>query len=133
MNGWVRILIKKQSTQLCAHLRKQDCYLVWYCDRVGIISEFTLILRRLRSIAAPSLRSLQANRNENKCWNNQLKDHTNSQELFVNSTVKSLFFIQGFYQVEVIQAGLTSSWPLGMNFSLQVKELSYFHTRKMNT
>ena len=52
--------------------------------------------------------------------------------MFVNSTVKSLFFIQGFYQVKVIQAGLTS-WPLGMSFSLQVNELSYFHTWKMNT
>lgn len=83
-------------------------------------------LRPLRFVSS------QANRNEYKCWNNQLKDNTNSQELFVNSTVKSLFFIQGFYQVKVIQAGLIS-WPLGMNLSLQVKELSYFHTCTMNT
>ena len=101
---------------------------------IGLTSHRNLALfwdirGRLRPLRfAPS----QANRNENKCWNNQLKDHTNSQELFVNSTVKSLFFIQGFYQVKVIQAGLTS-WPLGMNFSLQVKELSHFHTWKMNT
>ena len=58
MNGFVRNLIKKRSLQLCAHLRKQDCYLYWYCDKVGIIWEFSLILRRLRSIAAPSLRFL---------------------------------------------------------------------------
>ena len=75
MNGLCEILIKKRSSQLCAHLKKQDCHLYWYCDRVGIISEFSLILRDVRGrflVRPVRFAPSQANRNENKCWNNQL-------------------------------------------------------------
>lgn len=132
MNGWCEIWLRS-GHRSCVRIWGNRI-IMYFVIAIGLASFWNLALfwdvrGRLRPLR---FSSSQADRNENKCWNNQLKDHTNSQELFVNSIVKSLFFIQGFYQVKVIQAGLTT-WPLGMKLSLQVKELSYFHTCKMNT